>query len=200
MAREVYECVFTGNIAGQFVQTVQHLAVDDPTPGTSTFDTALQISQELDLQGVIEAMMNCLPSSYNLTSLRTRRVSAGGGPTAIRLAGDFTAPVVGQRDPEISSLQANPLTIWIPETDPAKTGRLFWPGVAEDDIADMVIVGALVTLYETFNDAWIDGVNLSGIGTFKGCVFRRETKTGDMIINQYISPLIGTQRRRLRPV
>lgn len=200
MAREVYECVLSGVCAGQFVQTVQHMAVDDPMGAASPFTKARNLGQELDVQGMIDKFVDCLPGAYQLTSLRTRRVSTGGGPTAIRLAGDMTASTNGQRGPEISSLQANPLTIWIGETDPSKTGRLFWPGVAEDDIADMVLVGALITLYEVFNQAWIDGITLSGVGDFYGCILRRASHTGDKITDHYVSPLIGTQRRRLRPV
>lgn len=201
MAREVYECVLSGTLAGQFVQTVQHRCIDDPTGGPSPFVMAREMGEVMvAAAGLVDTFLNALPEVYFATSLRVRRVSTGGGPTAIILSGEFGGNTQGQRAGAISSAQANPLSIWIPEVEPSKTGRLFWPGVSEDDIDNMQLEPALVAAIDNFNAAWAGTVAVSPFGDTYGCVLRRASHTGDVIEFSYISPLIGTQRRRLRPV
>jgi hypothetical protein len=97
--------------------------------------------------------------------------------------------------------------IWIPTTAPNKTGRLFFPGVSEDDIDDMVLDPTLVTAYQTFATTWIDGGTVGGVDEYHGAVLRKSAPpppivpvSSDLIAFGQVSPLIGTQRRRLRPV
>lgn len=207
MAREVYEWVLSGTLAGQFVQTVQHVTTDrtaTPTAYAMARAIALTFISEDD---VVDGLLKCLPASYNATSLRVRRVLPSGGPTCIVLGGSFFAHV-GYRDAEISSAQVNPTIIWIPTTHPSKTGRLFLPGVAEEDIDAMMIapallteIGNFITMYQSNNE--IDDTSEE----YHGCVLRKHEVDdhmvpfeGDDIEAGYVSPLIGTQRRRLHPI
>lgn len=202
---EVYEWVLSGTLAGQFVQTVQHVSLDNPAP-IPAFQAALDLADAMiGVGGVLESMMDCLPADYAVTSIRVKRVLPSGGPTAIRLAAEFSAPV-GTRSGEISSAQVNPLMIWIPTTTPSKTGRLFFPGVSEDDIDEMMLSSTLVAAMNIFAAAYADDWSV-GAMTAHGCVLRRSTGapphvpvSGDEIFAGQVSPLIGTQRRRLHPI
>lgn len=200
MAIEVYEWTLSAILAGQFVQTVQHVSVDRSAI-TTTFACARELNIELMQTGtLLTPFLDCLPEDYDATSSRIRRVSSGGGPTAIMLAADF-ALAEGSRTGNISSAQANPCLIFIGTTDPGKTGRLFVPGVSEDDIDEMQLVGPLVTAMQTFIDVLVVGGTINGTAdTWQGCILRRNSMTGDVFDAGYVSPLIGTQRRRLRPV
>jgi len=207
MATEIYQWTLSGTLAGQFVQTVQHVKAQIAAP-VNPFLTGLAIAQTMvDAGGLVEKLMDCLPADYTATSLRVKQVLPTGGPEAIILANDFTSPIVGQRTGEISSAQVNPLIIWIPTTTPSKTGRIFLPGVSESDIDEMALVTALIEACNVFAAAYVAGW---GIGitadTFFGCVLRRSPTvphtplSGDTILAGQVSPLIGTQRRRLHPV
>lgn len=198
MADQVYECILTGYLAGEFVQTIQHVQID-PTPGITAYTVAKEIAIDLVSPGQpLDAMIACLPTDYVCSSLRVRRTAPTGGPTAVVLAADFNFDT-GQRSGSISSAQANPLVIWIPTDLPAKTGRVFLPGVSETDISEMKLTSGLTAAITTFIAAWIAGATITA-GQYLGCVYRRSLNEGDIIADGRISPLIGTQRKRLHPV
>lgn len=198
MATEIYEVVISGILGGQFVQTVQHVKAEIATP-VNPFASAILIAQDINANGILEAFCACLPTDYKATSIRCRRVSGAGGTTAVITGGglDFTD---GARAGNISSAQVCPLIIWVPTTDIDSPGKLFLPGVSEDDIDDMVLTASLIADIQAFINEWIAGGTLGGVDSYVGCIFRRVGGTGDVIFAGQVSPLIGTQRRRLRPV
>jgi hypothetical protein len=198
MAEEAYECVFSGLLAGQFVQNVLHAKVDIATP-VNPFASALLLAQDISNNGLSEKYLDALPSDYTATSLRVRKISGTGGPTAIVLATTWPG-AVGIRAGEISSAQVNPLITWIPTEAPDKPGRTYMPGVSEDDIDQMALSGTLVGALQIFADAWVAGGTLGGVDTWVGAIWRRVTSNIDAIFAGQVSPLIGTQRRRLHPV
>lgn len=205
MAEETYEVVITGHLAGQFVQTVQHVQATIATP-VNPFASALLIAQDITFGPVIDSWCSMLPIDWVGSSVRVRKVDGAGGPTAIVLVSNWSSPG-GARPGSISSAQVNPLIIWIGTDTPDKTGRLFIPGVSETDIDDMVLTGGLLTAIQAFVTAWIAGGTLGGVDSYVGAIYRR-ARTGpppvaastDVIFAGQVSPLIGTQRRRLRPV
>lgn len=207
MATESYEWVLSGILGGQFVQTVQHVQCEIATP-VNPFATALAIAQEFTAPGnVLESFMACLPSDYQATSIRVRRVLPTGGATAILVASDFGMSQVGMRTGQISSAQVNPLIVWIRTLSPEDTGRLFLPGVSEDDIDEMMLNVSLVAAINQFCAEYALGGTIGGVDSWKGAVLVRQPPPGpatpvltDPIFAGQVSPLIGTQRRRLRPV
>jgi len=200
MPIETYQAVVTGNSAGQFVQTVWHFLLDN-TSSLDPFSAAADLSEALDsTASVLGKMVSALPEDYHLLSLRIKRVSTPGGPTNIRLVFN-NCPTDGERSGEQQSTQVNPCVIWIPQDDPDKLGRTFLPGASEDDIDQMQFSPALVTAIDEMITAFktpADTPNASM--NYQGVIWRKESSTRDIITNGYLSPLIGTQRRRLRPV
>lgn len=198
MAEESYEHVITGHLSGQFVQTVLHSVIDN-SGSTNPYLVAEQLNDEFaGADGLLDAFLDALPANYVGSSLRSRRVGPTGGPTAIVLA-DLWATGVGQRSGNIQSQQVNPLLILIPVDSPAKTGRIFMPGASETDINEGQIQSGLVVAMEALG-AYLDTGWTVAAGTGKGGVYRRATKIVDPLGYYRVSPLIGTQRRRLRPI
>lgn len=198
MPHEAYECTLSGTLAGQFVQTVFHVDYNN-TSSQPPFFAAKDIAEQLSAAGEFVALFtDGLPGSYFVTSMRVRRVGPTGGPTAIVLAGAM-AQSQGTLATEISSAQVNPLIILIPTIASNKTGRIFMPGVPEDEIADMVLSPALVTTYQALIAYMVAGTTIAG-GAVAFGVMRRATKVVDILDAGYVSPLIGTQRRRLHPI
>jgi hypothetical protein len=207
MSAEVYEWVLSGVLGGQFVQTVQHVAVDRVGTPTAYAMARLLALTFADESNLIALMCGCLPTDYHPTSIRVKRVLPTGGPTCIVLAGVF-ATSAGVRTGSISSAQVNPVIVWIPTDHPAKTGRLFLPGVSEADIDEMQLVSGLVTAINDLCTFYQQDQPINDSSEeFHGCVLRKHVVSGhtvplegDDIEAGYVSPLIGTQRRRLHPV
>jgi len=198
MATEVYEVVISGILGGQFVQNVLHVQATIATP-VNPFGTALLIAQDLASGSILENYTDSLPADYIGTSVRVRKIDGTGGPTAIVL-GDVWTQNQGQRIGQISSAQVAPLIVWIGTTTPDKTGRTFLPGVSEEDIDQMILGSALVVAIQLFITTFIAGGTLGAGDTYVGAIWRRTAVVSDVIFAGQVSPLIGTQRRRLRPV
>jgi hypothetical protein len=206
MATEIYECVLSGTLAGQFVQTVTHWSIEN-SGSTSGYAVAKDLNEDFaGSGGFIEAFVNRLPGDYVCTSSRVKKANPVGGPTNIILAGAMTASTGGAPS-GISSAQVNPLVILIGTTTPSHTGRIFMPGVSEDDIDDMQYSPAWLTAMADFT-AFLEASHVTSTlaYTYRNCIGRRKKTSpynilsGDLTAAAYISPLVGTQRRRLHPV
>lgn len=198
MADETYEIVISATLAGQFVQTVQHVLANIAIT-VNPFQTALNIIDDINGNGILDAFLAMVPEDYKITSIRGRRVFPVGSATAIRVGSELSG-TDGLRSGSISSAQVNPCIIWIPTATPNRVGKLFVPGISEDDIEEMALVNDIVAKYNLFATAWIGGGTLGGGDEYHGCVYSREDHSADLIFAGQVSPLIGTQRRRLRPV
>lgn len=203
MTIRAYEVVWSGTLAGQFVQTVQHIQANE-VADSGAYITALNIISPTNFDPLNDAFMNVLPEGYLLTSVRCRRVFPAGGPTAVVLANLYNLNQ-GQRAGAISAAQVNPVILWIAGTLESRLGKVFVPGISESDIDNMAIVAGLLTDYQVFIDAWIAGFMISA-DTYTGSIATRQTVSPYAVIAVrpilygQVSPLIGTQRRRLRPV
>ena len=200
MPAETYECIISGTLAGQFVQTVLHVNCDNTLP-EPPFDVAQALVDLFIGNGeLVELYCGALPADYACTSFRARRILTAGGPSAIGLSSAM-AVNSGARTGNISSAQVNPVIIWIPTTNPAKTGRTFMPGVSEADIDEMVYSSGLITALDAFGTYFEDGGTLPlGSIAWTGAIYRRALSASHGITNHRVSPVVGTQRRRLRPV
>jgi len=208
MAFETHEVVISGILAGQFVQTVVHFRLNNPSP-TDPYQASRDMALAcVDTNGFVTAMMNSLPADYAGTSVRVKRVDSGGGPTAIVLAGAWTE-AAGQRAGNISSAQVAPLIILIGTDNPNRTGRIFLPGVSEDDIDEMVLSAALLLEMDGLITNFITPGTTPNLSIpYDGAIYRRaapnavppRVESTDLVANGYISPKIGTMRKRLTPV
>jgi len=200
MAASGYQVIASGTLAGQFVQNVFHFKGEEVS-ATEPYNNARAILEELNTPDMwVAKWVGCLPEDYKMSSLKCRRSFPTGGPTAILLAGALFA-TTGARTGQIQAAQVNPLVIWIPETSPAKTGRTFLPGISEDDLDAMVYDVGLITAVDDFIGQHLAPLTVS---SFTGSVYaalqrRSPTASVDRVENGRLSPLIGTQRRRLRP-
>lgn len=200
MSLETYELVVSGTLAGQFVQTIWHVNVNN-TGSTHPYTMAEDILATLDATvSFFDKWCDLLPTSYLITSARCRRILSGGGPTAI-LLGSALSDSSGNRTGNISSAQVNPVLVWITDPRPDRTGRTFVPGISETDIDAMVYTSPWIAVAQLFITALTGGftTDTSGDSANFG-VYRRILNVSDSIDFGRISPVVGTQRRRLHPV
>jgi hypothetical protein len=200
MGVETYEITISGSLSGQFVQNIFHCAGDN-TAGTNLFSVADAILRKLDVTaGMLAKWCDCMPTTYVITSVRCRAILPVGGPTQIFLNGQLSNNA-GTRAGVQSVSSSSPMFIWITGLRPSKTGRTFLPGVSESDIDENTLGGSLLSAMTLFGALWIaTWTTTSPAYVFNGGVYRRALATMDDIQNYRISPIIGTQRRRQRPI
>lgn len=200
MAAETYECILSGTLAGQFVQNILHAGVDN-TASTDPFTVAGALLTEFNsVSKLIPKWLDCLPDPYTLTSVRVRRILPTGGPTNILLQGSISGSI-GTRTGNTSVVSNAPLLIWLSSLRPSKTGRTFLPGVSESDVDNNVLDGGLVAAMESLGAYWSAGGTLASPSyNWDGQIYRRAVAAGDAISHYRVSPIIGNQRRRQRPI
>jgi hypothetical protein len=200
MPAECYELVISGVLAGQFVQNVMHVNVDNSS-SVNPYAIAEDVLETLNnTVQFFAAWCEALPGDYRITSVRCRRVLGTGGPTAISL-GAVLDQSVGQRAGSIQAAQVNPVLIFLTTLRPNRPGKVFLPGLSETDCDDMTYTAGIVAAFTALIDKVVTGFTLDN-NSFAASfgVRRRGTGLSDDISAGRISPLIGTQRRRLRPV
>lgn len=200
MAAETYELVISGTLAGQFVQSVLHVNVNN-VGSEHPYTKALEVLATLvDTPDFFQAWCDALPTAYTITSARCRRILSAGGPTAIML-GSTLSDSTGNRTGNISSAQLNPVLVWITDPRADKPGKTFLPGISETDIDAMVYtsgwIGAADALIALITTPFTL-INSSDPANF--AIFRRALGAADSVDFGRISPVVGTQRRRLHPV
>jgi len=202
---ETYEIILSGKLAGNFVQSILgvNVTVASVDPWATAVDLLTTFNSGTELVGL---WLDALPTDYEMTSMRARRLLATGGPTAIFTAAALTA--TGGNRSGVSSVTSNaPLLIWLPGTNPAKTGRTFLPGVSETDIDGNILTSGLLTAMDALGTYWSVGGSTGGGDTWGGAVISRPRPSevppflgaSRDIQNYRISPTIGTQRRRQKP-
>jgi len=200
MATEVYEAVLTGNLSGQYVQTVTHWQVDNSgsiAPYLMAQDLAESIS---GASGWVDLLMAITPAGYTASSIRVRRVSAGGGPTAIVLGPSFT-DAAGDRTGAIQTFSANPCIVWLPQTQPGKVGKLFVCGLSETDADAGVYTAGYISAVASFiAGSIVPFTTLTSGDTYELVIWRRATSTTSDIIAGRLSPKVGLQKRRSLPI
>lgn len=200
MPAEAYELIVSGILSGQFVQNVLHVNVDNSgssNPYTVAYDLLETLIGTVQFD---QKWTDALPADYRITSLRCKRVLVTGGPTAILLAGALTQSV-GQRTGSIQAAQVNPVIVLLTTTRPNRPGRIFLPGISETDMDDMVYTAGIIAAIGEVEAMLITNFTLDTLAYAANFAVRRTTTAAsDDITAARLSPLVGTQRRRLRPV
>jgi hypothetical protein len=200
MGVETYEVILSGTVSGQFVQNILHCNLDN-TADTDPFVVANAILTKINGAGqFLQKWCDCLPADYLLTSARCRRVTPAGGPTQIFLSANLNYNS-GNRSGNAGVSSNAPLIIWLTTLRPAKTGRTFVPGVSESDVSENTLVAGLLTALAAAATVWRDGFTpASPAYPTQGSILRRALHGADDITNFRVSPIVGTQRRRQRPI
>ena len=195
MAIGLYRTEWRGNLMGQFRENVLHFRID-PEPAANPFDTAtaLLVALNATFKPLWLAM---LPADYTLDAIICRRLGPTGGPYAID---DYQPGAeVGSRSGESVSEQLCPCVTLIPPMGTKSAGRCFLPAVTKTDIQLNVYTNGYRTAVSNFFTPAIAGFSVSG-GTATLAIFSRKTNTSSNIATFNLSPALGYQRKRARPI
>jgi hypothetical protein len=197
MATHVYELTLSYNNSGQFSQNILHYQFDDAGFASTYLAANALISawntgQRINLQTV-------LPAGTKILSIKSRRVTGGGGFEAIELG---ISTWVGARTGNASVSAVSPVIIHYPATTNNRNrGKTYWPGVADADLIDGKYSTAYQTAVATACGLVFDDLVLTGGGAPTAAFGIYNQKTGIFTVASIhrLSPVVGTLRRRQRP-
>lgn len=192
-----YQLVASGSGAGEFVQNVLHFHLNESGAGT-----AFEYARELGTAFLptLDAWRDCISALFEFSSIRMKKVSGAGGPTSIiTFAPGDKIGTIG--DPIYETGMAALLEFPVALNGKNVTGKMFMSGIASTSVENNRPTTALETLLGTFLTALLGTLTLSGaLGTAQFCIYNRATQVDQIVTASYVSPLIGTQRRRLHPI
>lgn len=197
MANNTYRLTISYNTAGQFAQNVLHYRfVDD------AFVTSAQAAAALNDAFALHCgtpLKNALSEHTQVLSYKSRLISSPGGFEAVKLGagGD-----IGARTGDLSASGLAPLIRFLTIGVPPKSGRMFLPGVSDDDCDDSFITSTLATDLQALADVLDDNITLVGGGSPVATpVLRTVSPVVDSIPISICVPCswLATQRRRQRP-
>jgi len=195
MAIGLYRTEWRGSLRGQFRENVIHYRLN-PDPGTNGFDTANDLLIALN-STFISLWLDMLPPDYVLSAILARQIGPVGGNYATIDYEEGTQP--GTRGTEAASQQLCPCITLIPGIGIKSAGRIFLPAVDKADYSmnsPSVGFGIAVNAFMTPS---IAGFSVAG-GTASIAIFSRKLNTSNEVVTYHLSPVIGYQRKRARPI
>lgn len=201
MATEIYESMVSFQLGRQYAAIVQHWKIVDPTL-PNDFLVARDLVNAMFLEGAaptryITRLKNLLSEEVYISAIRARRIHPTGGNTFVRW---FQSDAqVGARDGQPHTQQVAACIIWLSSADTNLTGRTFIPGISEDDLDG----GRFTALYQVETNNFVERVKAGfapSAGLFTPVIWRRGPKVGVQIDDGYVTPHVGTQRRREKPI
>lgn len=193
----VYQLIVSGHGGGEFVQNVLHFRLSEGGSG-SHFEYARELCAAF--APVLTAWEACIAATFEFTSLRAKRITGSGGPTAVvTFAAGAQTGSVGSTIGDTAQC----LVFEFPVALNGKnvTGKLFMSGITKEDIEENRPSSSVEASAATFLTTLISGLTLSGaLGTADFTIYNRANTLDALATVGYVSPVIGTQRRRLHPV
>lgn len=197
MAASTYRLTISYNSAGQFAQNVLHYKFDDGGFATSVA-AAAALNDAFALHCGTQ-LKNALSAHTQVLSYKSRKIEGGGGFEAVKLGagGD-----IGARASDMSASGLAPLIRFLTLSVPPKSGRMFLPGISDDDVDTSFVTPAYFTVLEGLANVLDDPINLVGGGSPVATpVLRTVSPVRDSLpINPAVPcSYLATQRRRQRP-
>jgi hypothetical protein len=198
MAASTYRLTISYNTAGQFAQNVLHYSFDDAL-FSSTIAAAAALNTAFNTH-VSAGLKAALSIHTQILSYKSRKATGGGGFEAVLLgvAGD-----IGTRAGDLSASGLAPLIRMITNQVPPVSGRIFLPGISDDDAVDGFIGAAYFTDMTNLAGLLDDTLTLTGGGSpvATPVLLSRSPILATFPVHICVpSPYISTQRKRQRPV
>jgi len=141
---------------------------------------------------------DCLPEDVELLGYKGRRIRPTGGPTIVSLA----SGIFGTRSGNFSASSTGPCIIagYQREDETWRTGRIFLPGVSEDDIEENKFSAGLIdALDDLYEELSVEQTGPVLALSWEYGIFSRVDETFSGAETLTTSGRPGTQRNRLKP-
>lgn len=197
MAASTYRLTISYNTAGQFAQNVLHYLFEDSGYAT-TVNAADALINAWNTHCTAQ-LKAALSVNTLILSYKARKETGGGGFEAVKLgvAGD-----VGTRTGDLSASGLAPLIRFITNVQPPKSGRMFLPGISDDDADNGYCTAAFFTALGNLANVLDDPLTLAGGGapTATPVLLSHSPFVQSITISPAVPvSWLCTQRRRQRP-
>lgn len=200
MAMNYYQLRVHARCAGNFAECVFVYMINNPTE-PDDWALAAQLNAVLDDGGPgvswISKLMALMSEDTFLTTIWCRKIAPGGGNTAVISFAPLT--ILGTFAGTVGAVQVAACINWVNETPDTHMGRNFIPGISEGALEGSRFTSTYQTAVNAFIAKHVVGFSVAG-GIFLPCIFDREAETGVRADDGYLSPKVGTQRKRELPV
>jgi len=194
----VYELDLSGRSGGEYVQNVLHYDVAESGSSFGPYDYAQDLFAAWN-STMRAKWLDINTGDYELTSERSRKVQSPGGPMAVNVESPGTR--IGSRG-ALGASGIGPVILFpVNLAGRNATGKIFVPGVANDDILDNVFVNGLPAKLLTFSSNLVIPLTLVTTGVnAQFCIYHRKTQVNTHAAVNRISEKVGTQRKRYVPM
>ncbi len=190
-----------------YLLSVQGVAQTSYNECVMCFQSAgLSSSDTLDAAGdlcnawqthAMSAWVACLPDTYQVLRIAARR--AFPTPSAEAHLSFPVGTWLGTGGADGTSLSLCPAVFLVPPMGTKSGGRIFMPAIFKGAISNNTYAGGYVTLIDTLLGVLTAG--LAGSGTnWKLAVYSRKNVSASLVNTWVLSPRIGFQGRRRKPV
>ena len=195
MATENYLLSIQGSVNGQYNECVQCFQSSGVT-STDTLDAATDLITAW-IAHAKSFWLAMFPNSYVLDLLTARR--AFPSPSAVAYQQFQYFVETGTRGASATAYNICPSVFLIPPMGVKTGGRTFLPAVSASDIVNNAPISAYTTAVQSYFTAAISGLAGSGTNWQLG-IFSRKNTSVSLVASSQLSPRIGFQSRRRRPV
>lgn len=197
MSVHTYRLSISYNTAGQFAMNVLHYEFEDSGFVTSS-QAADALNNAFDTH-CSAALKDALSVHTQILSYKSRLVSAAGGFEAVKLGvvGD-----IGTRTGDLSASGLAPLIRFITLGVPPKQGRMFLPGISDDDVDQSFLSASYFAKLDALANKLDDNITLTGGGSpvATPVLYSQSPVVDSIPINPAVAvSWLCTQRRRQRP-
>lgn len=195
MANRIFSLQIQGVLNASYRDTVLHFQ----STGTNDNDTvAAGESLCNGWNTAIRALwLATLPGSYFLVRLQARREVLHPSAETCKYYGVGADP--GTRGSTANAQQICPAVFLVPTMGVKSGGRIFWPCIPDGDIVQGVPVAGWQTAVDAVIAALVAGFTNAGI-TWTLAVFSRKLGTVSNVASHSMSPVVGFQGKRRKPV
>jgi len=195
LATALYRTEWRGQNYGQFNECVMHWQATGISLG-SAFDEANSLVQLLD-STFKTLWLAMLPDNYWLEGILARRIGPTPGEYAIIDYDAESQP--GTRGSGSPGAQLCPCVTLIPPMGVKSAGRVFLPSVSSTQINLNVFQAGYKTAVSNFFTPAIAFTSFLG-GNVQLCIYSRKLNIASEVTTFQLSPVIGFQRKRARPI
>jgi len=195
MATALYSITIKGRAQKDYNECVLHCEANgDLSP--SRLDVADNLVTRF-IAAVLPLWQNIFPDGYQVEGLIAKRVLPGGGPQSVRIFQDGAVP--GQLSSQFCGNNVCPVLKLIPTLGTQTAGRIFLPCVATESLEGNAYDAQYLSDIDDMMDVLL---NDFGTGTiaWQLAIYSRKNASYSLAVAYNVSPAIGFQRRRARPL
>jgi hypothetical protein len=195
MANRVFQLSIQGVVNAAYRETVLHFQ----STGTNDNDTlaaAESLCNGWDAACRTKFLLT-LPPTYILVRITARRVALKPSATGCKWYGYGLAP--GVRGSDCTANQTCPSVFLVPTMGTKSGGRIFWPCIPQADLTDSAPSAGWQTVLNNAVNQFVTGFTNAGITWVLG-IFSRKLGTVSNVSAHQLSPVVGFQGRRRKPV